>query len=98
MRLDETGSTDSGLFGLEALSAVFWVWVKEVGWRVSGANRAASYTARVSSDQVAGVGTAPEGHGRGVDGFSGVAVRRDEVKETVSRGEVVLGGVGLVGG
>jgi hypothetical protein len=28
--------------------------------------------------------------------FWGVAVRRNVVKETVNRGEVVLGGVGLV--
>jgi hypothetical protein len=77
---------------------VFWGLVKEVGWRVPETDRAASYTAQVRSGQVAGVDTAPEGHGRGVDGFLGVAVRRDVVKETVSRGDVVLGGVGLVGG
>ena len=63
MGLDEAGSTDEGLFCLEALSAAFWVWVKEVGWRVSEADRAASYTARFRSGHVAGVGTAPEGHG-----------------------------------
>jgi hypothetical protein len=34
MGLDEAGSTDEGLFGLEALSAAFWGWVKEVGWWV----------------------------------------------------------------
>jgi hypothetical protein len=34
MGLNEAGSTDEGLFGLEALSATFWGWVKEVGWRV----------------------------------------------------------------
>jgi hypothetical protein len=34
MGLDEVGSTDEGLFGLEALSAAFWGWVKDVGWRV----------------------------------------------------------------
>jgi hypothetical protein len=33
-----------------------------------------------------------------VNGFLGVAVRGDVVKKTVSRSEVVLGGVGLVGG
>ncbi len=69
MGLDEAGSTDKGLFGLEALSAAFWGWIKEVGWRVPEADRAASYTAQFRLGQVAGVGTAPEGHGRGVDGF-----------------------------
>jgi hypothetical protein len=34
MGLDEVGSTEKGLFGLEVLSAAFWGWVKEVGWRV----------------------------------------------------------------
>jgi hypothetical protein len=48
--------------------------------------------------QVAGVGTAPEGHGRGVYGFVGVAVGGDIVEKAVGRGEVVLGGVGLMGG
>jgi hypothetical protein len=33
-----------------------------------------------------------------VYGFVGVAVRRDIVEKAVSRGEVVLGGVGLMGG
>jgi hypothetical protein len=48
MGLDEAGNMDEGLFGLEALSAAFWGWVKEVGWRV---DRAASYTARVGRDR-----------------------------------------------
>ena len=39
-----------------------------------------------------------ESHGRGVNGFWGVAVRGDAVKKTVSRSKVVLGGVGLMGG
>jgi hypothetical protein len=63
MGLDEAGSTeaDKGLFSLEALSAAFWGWVKEVGWRVPEANRAANNTARFRSGQVAGVGCiAPE--------------------------------------
>ena len=63
----------------EALSAAIWGWVKEVGWRVSEADQAASYPARVRSGQVAGVGTAPEVHGRGVYGFLGIAVGRDVV-------------------
>ncbi len=33
-----------------------------------------------------------------MNGFLGVAVRRDVVKKTVGSREVVLGGVGLVGG
>jgi hypothetical protein len=65
MGLDEAESTDEVCFGLEALSTAFWGWVKEIGWRVPLADRAASYTARFRSGHVAGVGTAPEGHGRG---------------------------------
>jgi hypothetical protein len=34
MGLNEAGSTDEGLFGLEALSVAYWGWVKEVGWQV----------------------------------------------------------------
>ncbi len=60
--------------------------------------RPSSYIARFKSWQVAGVGTAPEGHGRGVYGFVGIAVGGDIVEKAVSRGEVVLGGVGLMGG
>jgi hypothetical protein len=55
-------------------------------------------SARVRSGQVAGVGAGPESHGRGVNGFWGVAVRGDVVKKTVGSREVVLGVVGLVGG
>ncbi len=96
--MDEAGSTNEGLFGLEALSAAFWGWVKEVGWWVPEADLAASYTARFRSGQVAGIGTAPEGRGRGVDGFLGVAVGGNIVEKAVSRGKVVLGRVGLMGG
>jgi hypothetical protein len=84
--LKEAGSTDKGLFGLVDLSAAFWGWVKEVGWWVSEANRAASYTARVRSGQEAGVDTDPESHGRGVDGFLGVAMGGDVTKKAVGRG------------
>jgi hypothetical protein len=98
MGLDEAGSTDKGLFVLYALSAAFWGWVEEVGWRISETDRAASYTARFRSGQVAGVDAAPKGHGGGVDGFLEVAVGRDIVEKAVSRGEVVLGGVRLMGG
>jgi hypothetical protein len=55
-------------------------------------NRAASHTARLSSGQEAGVGAGPESHGRGVDVFVGVGVRRDIVKETMDRGQIVLSG------
>jgi hypothetical protein len=85
------------LFSLGTLSAAFWRRVEEVGWWVSKPDRAASYTARVRSGQEAGVGAGPESHGREVNGFLGVAVRGDVVKKTVSRSEVVLGGVGFVG-
>jgi hypothetical protein len=96
--LEKAGSTDKGLFGLGTLSVAFWGGIEEVGWGVSKPNRAASYTARVRSGQIAGVGAGPESHGRGVNGFLGVAVGGDIVEKAVSRGEVVLGGVGLVGG
>jgi hypothetical protein len=39
-----------------------------------------------------------ESHGRGVNGFWGVAVGGDVVKKMVGSRKVVLGGVGLVGG
>ena len=39
-----------------------------------------------------------QSHGRGVNGFLGVAMRGDVVQKTVGSREVVLGGVGLVGG
>ncbi len=89
--MKEAGSTDKGL--------LFWSWhsvygflggVKKVGWGVSKPNRAASYTARVRSGQIAGVGAGPETHGRGVNGFLGVAVGGDVVKKTVGSREVVL--------
>ena len=78
--------------------AAFWGAIEEVGWGVSKPNQAVSYTARVRSGQIAGVGAGPESHGRGVKGFLGVAVGGDAVKKTVGSREVVLGGVGLVGG
>ena len=70
----------------------FWGWVKEVGWGVSKPKRAFSHTARLRSGQEAGVGASPESHGRGVNGFVGVAVGGDVAKEAVGRGKVVLGG------
>ena len=79
MGLDEAGSTDKGLFGLEALSAAFWGWIEQVGWGVSKPNRAASHTARLRSGQEAGIGAGPESHGRGVYNFVGVAVGGDMV-------------------
>ncbi len=95
--MKKAGSTDKGLFGLGALSVAFWGRIEYVGWGVSKPNRAASYTARVRSGHVVGVGAGPESHGRGVNGFLGVAVRGDVAKKTVGSREVVLGGVGLVG-
>jgi hypothetical protein len=77
--LKMAGSTDKGLFGLDTLSVAFWGGVEEVGWGVSKPNRAASYTARVRSGQIAGVGAGPESHGRGVYNFVGVAVGGDVV-------------------
>ena len=96
--MKKAGSTNKGLFGLGTLSAAFWGWIEKVGWGVSKPNRAASHTARLGSGQEAGIGAGPKSHGRGVDGFLGVAVGGDIVKKAVSRGEVVLGGVGLMGG
>ncbi len=95
--MKKAGSTDKGLFDLGTLSVAFWGGIEEVGWGVSKPNRAASYTARVRSGQIAGVGASPESHGRGVNGFLGVAVRGDIVKKTLGSRKVVLGGVGLVG-
>ena len=92
--MKKAGSTDKGLFGLGTLSVAFWGGIEEVGWEP---NRAASYTARVRSGQIAGVGAGPESHGRGVDGFLRVAVGGDIVEKTVGSREVVLSGVGLVG-
>ena len=67
--MKKAGSTDKGLFGLGALSTAFWGGVEEGGWWVSESDRTASYTARVRSGQIAGVGAGPESHGRGVNGF-----------------------------
>ena len=53
----------------------FMGWVKQVGWGGSKPNRAA----RLRSGQEASVGAGPESHGRGVDGFVGVAVGGDIV-------------------
>ncbi len=72
MGFKEAGSKDKGLFGLVTLSLDFWGWVKEVGWWVSEADRAATNTARIGSGWVAGVGAAPEGRRRGVHGFWGL--------------------------
>jgi len=88
--LKKAGSTNKGLFGLGTLSVAFW-------GGVSKPNRAASYTARLGSGQEAGVGASPESHGRGVNGFLGVAVGRDVVEKTVGSREVVLSRGGLVG-
>ena len=96
--MDAAGGSDKGLFVFPTLSVAFWGCVKEVGWGFSKPNRATSYTARVRSGQIAGVGAGPESHGRGVNGFLGVAVGGDVVKKTVGSREVVLGGCGLVGG
>ncbi len=83
------GGTDKGLFVLPTLSVAFWEWVKKVGWGVSKPNRAASHTARLRSGQEAGVGSGPESHGRGVNGFVSVGV---------GRSKVVLSGGRLMGG
>ncbi len=77
--MKKEGNTDKGLFGLGTLSVAFLGGIEEVGWGVSKPNRAASYTARVRSGQIDGVGAGPENHGRGVNGFLGVAVRGDVV-------------------
>jgi hypothetical protein len=66
----------------------FWWWAGVVGGRVSEANRAASYAARVRSGQEAGVGTAPESHGGRVKSVLGVGVRGDIVEKAVSGGKV----------
>ena len=67
--MDEAGGTDKGLSLSDALSTTFWGWVEEVvGW-VSESDPTPSYTARLRSRQVAGVGAGPESHGGGVNGF-----------------------------
>ena len=60
--LDEAGGSDKGLFLFYTLSSTFWGWVEEVvGW-VSESDRTPSYTARLRSRQVAGVGAGSESH------------------------------------
>ena len=95
--MKKAGRTNKGLFGLGTLSVAFGGGVEEMGWGISKPNRAANYTARLGSGQEAGIGAGPKSHGRGVYGFVGVAVGGDIVEKAVSRGEVVLGGVGLIG-
>jgi hypothetical protein len=75
----------------------FWGWVEKVGWRVSECNRAARHTTRLWSAQEAGVGAGPESHGGRLYGFAGVAVGGDIVEKVVGRGEIMWGGVRLVG-
>jgi hypothetical protein len=77
--LDEAGGTDKGLFLSDALSTTLWGRVEEVvGWVVES-DRTASYTARLRSRQVAGVGAGPESHGGGVDSFVRVRMGGDIV-------------------
>ncbi len=95
--MKEAGSSNKVLCSLCILSATFCGGIEQVGWGVSKLNRAASHTARLGSGQEAGVGAGPKNHGRGVYGFVGVAVGGDIVEKAASRGEVVLGGVGLMG-
>ena len=67
--MDAAGGSDKGLFFFYTLSSTFWGRVEEVvGW-VSESDRTTSYTARLRSRQVAGVGAGPESHGGGVHGF-----------------------------
>ena len=78
--MDEAGGTDKGLSLSDALSTTFWGRVEEVvGW-VSESDRTTSYTARLRSRQVAGVGAGPESHGGGVNGFVRVGMRGDVVE------------------
>ena len=77
--MDEAEGTDKGLSLSDALSTTFWGRVEEVvGW-VSESDRTTSYTARLRSRQVAGVGTGPESHRRGVDSFGRVRMGGDIV-------------------
>ncbi len=71
----------------------FWWWVEKEGWGVSKPNRAASHTARLRSGQEAGVGAGPESQS-----WKRVAVRGGVIEKALGRGEVMLGGVRLVGG
>ena len=67
--MDEAGGTDKGLSLSDALSTTFWGCVEEVvGW-VSESDRTTSHTAQLRLRQVTGVGTGPESHGGGVNGF-----------------------------
>ncbi len=68
----KVGGTDKELFVSPTLSVTFWGWVKKVGWGVSKPNRAASYTARLRSEQEVGVGAGPESHERGEDDLWGL--------------------------
>ena len=78
--MDEAGGTDKGLSLSDALSTTFWGWVEEVvGW-VSESDPTPSYTARLRSRQVAGVGAGPESHGGGVNGFVRVGMGGDVVE------------------
>ena len=78
--MDEAGGTDKGLSLSDALSTTFWGRVEEVvGW-VSESDPTSSYTARLRSRQVAGVGAGPESHGGGVNGFVRVGMRGDVVE------------------
>ncbi len=96
--MDEAGGTDKGLSLFDALSTTFWGRVEEVvGW-VTESDRTTSYTARLRSRQVAGVGAGPESHGRGVNSFVRAGMRGDIVEEAVGGSKVKLGGFGLVGG
>ena len=61
--MEEAGGSDKGLFVFQTLSSTFWGWVEEVGRGVSESDRTPSYTARLRSRQVAGVGAGPESHG-----------------------------------
>ena len=65
--MDEAGGSDEGLFCFDTLSSTFWGWVEEVGGWVSESDRTPSYTARLRSRQVAGVGAGPKSHGGGVN-------------------------------
>ena len=78
--MDEAGGTDKGLSLSDALSTTFWGWVEEVVRWVSESDPTPSYTARLRSRQVAGVGAGPESHGGGVNGFVRVGMGGDVVE------------------
>ena len=77
--MDEAGGSDEGLFFFYTLSSTFWGWVEEVGRWVSESDRTTSYTARLRSRQVAGVGAGPESHGGGVNSVLRVGMGGDIV-------------------